>query len=1293
MVAALHEALLGAGICGSLREQARALERRGSFGSVGRHRRLPSDPSAPEFAAATSPGATSPPPGEEARAALPPRVSAPPMMGRGNYGLAASRVRSSSMLALQPMAENDGGDEDGDQQRLRRAASPPTSRRWSLDVGAALASAAAGSSASAAAAMASMAGAARRPPRVRPMPPAEAALRAAAAATLAATASPLVFNRPPPSPEVSGLMPRRIEASDATSGAAASDGEADTHPRSGGHGAADGDAEEAEPLSLGDACSPRSSAGSSPGVDEAPARRRRSLSQSDRDDAGASGSATPEARSRSPVDGSRDDDARWHEFGGAARSDDGSDASDTDSDEDDDEYEEREVRESGYESDNGPGQEAYASDYYDEDEGGGAAEDDGGRTYGGRAFADGDEGGTASSYEERGGSYYAESTEAPGHLPPSPEPGMRSRRGARAVRRGSPPHARSTSPPIGSPARVAGAGGLSRTSSGNSAALAAALAAATAAAAAAAVQSVQFGFGSFDPEVAAEGDRRGSGDSSAPAAAAAAAAAAAPRPVAVPSAVANRIQWELTVNDLNQLLPEGAAGAGDGGDEGTIRGTGGDPLTDACARANVRIAHAVAAARHAFSLAGMLSAPDAAPLRVALREAREYADALANFQPAARGILVGYLTAAVTEVAGAALAGVQDMGRHLTAQSVASGGPPPRRDRRLSATSAASADSAEGGGGTPRAASGGGGATTTTTSSNGNGGGFGSPAPTAPAPTGEAPDVSGVVAGGKPLGEALHALLRWGRNIAEFADPTDLALTDAVSSSFTAAFLQLALLWGGLVASAHAARRPGVDGWRWAHALEGLGKDQLLFVRSLSQQGFAQGCLAGQDYEALKATVDSTVRIVKALDAELSTPHPVVPAALGAPGAGDCAELPGAPVDGPPDALGFREREGWEVDMTDVRLGRKVGAGSYGQVFRATWRAANVAVKLFDKQWADSEELMAAVRREAALMARHRHPHVLLFMGVCTRPPNLAIVTEFCDNGSLHDVLRAKRETPEALAWARRLMFAADAARGLNYLHTSRPATVHADLNTSNLLVDRAWRVKVADFGLSRLLQNAPRGVIPGTNVSNKNASHLAPEVLRSEPYGTPSDVFSFGCVLWTLATLSVPWEQLQEIGNNLAIAHRIAYEGERLELPRQAVPPFPDLAEYNALITDCFEEDPAARPKMEAVLDRLVVMQNRIIKRQSELEAAVAANGTANGAANGTACAVAQTVLMSPSRTFSAATRRASNAAAVAAASAAHWRDTVLTPNRTWMLVAGMPVLTAVLSWAIARRMYSHGR
>jgi len=569
-----------------------------------------------------------------------------------------------------------------------------------------------------------------------------------------------------------------------------------------------------------------------------------------------------------------------------------------------------------------------------------------------------------------------------------------------------------------------------------------------------------------------------------------------------------------------------------------------DTLEEACERAAVRVTAAVEASRLLFSLQGLLAASDTAPLRVALKEAREFADALAGAQPAARRVLAASLREAVGEASGCAMAGLAELQRYVSQQS-----------------------SADGAVGQPAAA-------------------------------------SGVVLGGKALGEALQALLRWARHVADFSSSEEAEARESLAQHLTALFLALALRWGALMRGCHEARRGGLDGRPWAQALEELGKDQLLFVRTLSQQAFAQGCLGGADFQALKATVESTVGIVKALDAELSQPAPGPGAAAppaSAPAAGEGEPAPAAAAAAAADAS-------WEVDMTDVRLGQKVGSGSYGQVFRAIWRAAPVAVKLFDKQFADSEALMTAVRREASVMAQHRHPHVLLFMGVCTRPPNLAIVTEFCDNGSLHDVLSSKRSDPASLPWMRRLAFAADAARGLNYLHTSRPATIHADLNTSNLLVDRGWRVKVADFGLSRLLTeaSAARGVIQGTNVSNKNASHLAPEVLRSEPYGTPSDVFSFGCVLWSLATLAVPWARLQAVGNNLAIAHRIAYEGERLELPQEAdvTPAWEDLPDYNAIITQCFQEQPSARPRMELVLEQLVQLQQRAARRQREADA-----------------------------------------------------------------------------------------
>ena len=746
-----------------------------------------------------------------------------------------------------------------------------------------------------------------------------------------------------------------------------------------------------------------------------------------------------------------------------------------------------------------------------------------------------------------------------------------------------------------------------------------------------------------------------------------------------------RLQWERTVSSLDSLL--NAAG-GDGADDGNdligdgVRKRGSDPLTEACIRANQRVTAAVTAARHLFSLHGMLTSPDAAPLRVAFKEAREFADALASVQPAARRLLMADLTTSVTDASNAAGAGMEELSKYLQSQKRAC---PCANDE-------------------------------------------GQPPPAA------CSDISGVVAGAKPLGEALHALMRWAKNVSEFAQPQcDATQLEAMSVTFTTNFMRLALLWGALVADAHAARRPGVDDWNWAHALEDLGKDQLLFVRSLSLQAFAQGVLLGQDLSALKDTVDSTVVIVKALDAELSTATPAPMTVVGAPplivaaGSGDgslagmasATGAGGAAVGGDDDASSgaqiptpptvVAQRDGWEVDMTDVRLGHKVGSGSYGQVFRATWRSAPVAVKLFDKQYADSEELLANVRREAALMARHRHPHVVLFMGVCTRPPNLAIVTEFCDNGSLLDVLKAKRDDPASLPWVRRLAFGADAARGLNYLHTSRPATIHADLNTSNLLVDRGWRVKVGDFGLSRLLQNSQSGVLQGTNVANKNASHLAPEVLRTEPYGTPSDVFSFGCVLWTLATLAVPWERLQAQGNNLAIAHAIAYERQRLDLPPATVPPFPDLGEYNTLIAECFQEDPAARPRMDVVLERLVHMQQRCARRTREEEqmAAIAAGTAPPTPTHGKALTVSTKGSAGRSgqhvrngsldggadtgRAIFSLHRRASDGLAAVAAAAAHWgQPSSWGPGTTLLALGGLPLCTAALAWCAARYVYA---
>ena len=100
--------------------------------------------------------------------------------------------------------------------------------------------------------------------------------------------------------------------------------------------------------------------------------------------------------------------------------------------------------------------------------------------------------------------------------------------------------------------------------------------------------------------------------------------------------------------------------------------------------------------------------------------------------------------------------------------------------------------------------------------------------------------------------------------------------------------------------------------------------------------------------------------------------------------------------------------------------------------------------------------------QEAGMMAAMRHPNVVMYLGVCLQPP--AVVTEYCARGSLNDVLKkclAKPELTVQLDWVRRLGMALDAAKGMNYLHSSDPPVIHRDLKSPNLLVDKHWRVKV----------------------------------------------------------------------------------------------------------------------------------------------------------------------------------------------------------------------------------------
>ena len=133
-----------------------------------------------------------------------------------------------------------------------------------------------------------------------------------------------------------------------------------------------------------------------------------------------------------------------------------------------------------------------------------------------------------------------------------------------------------------------------------------------------------------------------------------------------------------------------------------------------------------------------------------------------------------------------------------------------------------------------------------------------------------------------------------------------------------------------------------------------------------------------------------------------------------------------------------------------------------------------------------------------------RHPNIVMFLGACTKPPNFAIVLEYCEGGTLWSVLQKNGELP----WEERRNFALDTAKGMNYLHDRPTPILHRDLKSLNLLFDENRRMKLADFGWTKGLQNYMTGKI-GTY------QWMAPEVVSSHQYTEKADVFSFGIILW----------------------------------------------------------------------------------------------------------------------------------------------------------------------------------
>ena len=207
-----------------------------------------------------------------------------------------------------------------------------------------------------------------------------------------------------------------------------------------------------------------------------------------------------------------------------------------------------------------------------------------------------------------------------------------------------------------------------------------------------------------------------------------------------------------------------------------------------------------------------------------------------------------------------------------------------------------------------------------------------------------------------------------------------------------------------------------------------------------------------------------------------------------------------------------------ESTIGPYRILGQLGQGGMGAVYRAedTRLGRMVAIKvLLDGAAGTSGEAEDRFWREARVASALNHPHICTIHDIGESDGRRYLVLELLEGRTLADWIRTGIDRPQVIGWAAQIAAALDEAHG--------KGIVHRDLKPSNIFVTTGGQIKVLDFGLAKVLApssdetTAAPLTRDGTTLGTIN--YMSPEQTRGEPLDARSDLFSFGAVLYEMAS------------------------------------------------------------------------------------------------------------------------------------------------------------------------------
>ncbi|XP_042440724.1 G-type lectin S-receptor-like serine/threonine-protein kinase At5g35370 [Zingiber officinale] len=284
-----------------------------------------------------------------------------------------------------------------------------------------------------------------------------------------------------------------------------------------------------------------------------------------------------------------------------------------------------------------------------------------------------------------------------------------------------------------------------------------------------------------------------------------------------------------------------------------------------------------------------------------------------------------------------------------------------------------------------------------------------------------------------------------------------------------------------------------------------------------------------------------------------------------------------------------------ELEAATDNFQTVIGSGGFGCVYKGQLPDKSlVAVKRINA--ASTQQGRREFCTEIAVIGNIHHVNLVRLRGFCAESRKRLLVYDYMNRGSLDRALFVRSSSLVVLEWKQRVDVAVGAARGLAYLHAGcEHRIIHCDVKPENILLHDHNQVKIADFGLAKLMNPEQSGLF---TTMRGTRGYLAPEWLTNAAISDKTDVYSFGMVL--LEILRGRKNRADGSDSELTgspspyfpmLALEMHEQGRYEELADPRLEGNVNWAELERIVRValcCLHEEPGSRPSMTAVVAML---------------------------------------------------------------------------------------------------------